>query len=127
MSNIVLVCDGSSRASDGGGYGSFAILKNNQRTLTHLEFGSRMTNHEAAYDTLITALKTLVRQESAADTALEVQTPSGLVVNQVKGTWATREQHLIARRDQVHGLAASFASMTITRISREQANRLLAR
>ena len=127
MSTIVLVVDGSSRASDGGGYGSFAIIKNNQRTVTHLEFGGRMTSHEAAYDTLITALKTVLRQELAAEMSLEIQTPSSLIVHQIKGTWATREQRLIARRDEVHRLAASFASMTIAHIPREQANRLLAR
>ncbi len=127
MSNLVLVFDGSSRASDGGGYGVFAILKNQQRTVTHLEFGGRMTTHEAAYDTLITALKTVLRQESAAETALEIRTPASLIVHQMKGTWATREQRLIARRDEAQGLIAAFASMTITRISREQAKRLLAR
>ncbi len=120
MSKVVLVFDGGSRGNPGAGYGSYAIVKGSQRTITRLEFGAGMTNPEAEYDTLITALKTLLRQESAATTALEIRTSSQLVVNQVGGTWKARDVRMQSRRDQVKGLLGQFKSFSITHISPDQ-------
>jgi ribonuclease HI len=101
-------------------------VKGYRRTLTRLEFNTGMTAHEAEYDTLIMALKTLLRQEKARDVLLDVQMPSQLVVNQIKGDWEARDPRMQARRDQAREMLGQFASTTLTRIPREQANRLLA-
>lgn len=120
MSKVVLVFDGGSRGNPGAGYGSYAVVKGSQRTITRLEFGAGMTSPEAEYDTLITALKMLLRQESAGTMAVEIRTSSKLVVNQVKGTWKARDTRMQSRRDQVQGLLGQFKSFSITHISPEQ-------
>ncbi len=127
MSKIVLVFDAASSGSRGNGSGSYAIIKGNLRTVTRLEFGNGMTAHEAQYDTLITALEMLVRQESAGETVLEIRSPSQLVIRQVLGIWQTREAHLRTRLDRVRELLRHFKSATLAYIPREQANNLLAR
>ena len=120
MSKVVLVFDGGSRGNPGAGYGSYAIVKGSQHTITRLEFGAGMTSPEAEYDTLITALKTLLRQEPVGATTIEVRTSSQLVVKQVKGTWKARDTRMQSRRDQVQGLLGQFKSFSITHISPEQ-------
>lgn len=128
MSTIALVFEGSSRGEPGAGFGSYAIVKGNQRTLTHLEFGDGMTSQEAGYDTLITALRTLLRQEKApAEVSLEIRTTNHLIVNQVKGSWVVREAQLKARRDQVVDLLQRFGSASLIRVTRDQAARLMTR
>jgi ribonuclease HI len=128
MVRISIVFDGSSRGNPGSGYGSFAITKDNQRTVTYLEFGGGMTSHEAGYDTLITALRTLMRQEKTpGDIALDVRSSNPLIVNQVKGSWEARESRMRTRRDQARELLAQFGSVSLTRVSREQVERMLTR
>jgi ribonuclease HI len=120
MSKVVLVFDGGSRGNPGAGYGSYAIVKGSQHTITRLEFGAGMTSPEAEYDTLITALKMLHRQEPVGTTMIEVRTSSQLIVNQVKGTWQARDARMQSRRDQVRGLLSQFKSFSIIRVLPEQ-------
>ena len=84
-----------------------------------------MTTPEAEYDTLITALETLVHQERASETALTIQGSSQLVVNQLKGIWRTREVRLRHRFDRVSDLLGQFRSVRLSRIPRERVTRLL--
>ena len=125
MIEITLVFEGGSRGNPGAGFGRYAIIKGNQRTVTHLEFGGTMTTPEAEYDTLITALETLVHQERASETALTIQGSSQLVVNQLKGIWRTREARLRHRFDRVSDLLGQFRSVRLSRIPRERVTRLL--
>lgn len=127
MSKIVLIFDAASSGSRGSGSGSYAIIKGNLRTVTRLEFGNGMTVHEAQYDTLITALETLTRQEPAGETILEIRSPSQLVIRQVLGIWQAREAHLRTRLDRVRELLRHFKAATLAYIPREQASSLLAR
>lgn len=127
MSKLLLVFDGGSRGNPGAGFGSYAIVKNNRRTITHLEFGTGMTSHEAEYDTFITALETIIRQENVAETALDIQTSSQLIVNQVKDAWRANTKRLCMRRDRVRELLRQFKSFTLTRTSREQVKHVLRR
>ncbi len=128
MAKITLVFDGGSRGNPGAGFGVYAVLKNNQRTVTCLEFGGRMTSHEAGYDTLITALRTLIRQEKTpGEIALEVQTSNPLIINQVRGSWEAREKRMKVRRDQVSDLLAQFGSVLLTRVSRQHVSQMLIR
>lgn len=113
MLKVTLVFDGGSRGNPGAGYGSYAVIRNNQQTVTHLEFGRGMTAHEAEYDTLITALETLSRQENVAHLALDIHTTSQLILNQLKGTWKAKTGRLLARRDRTLELLAAFKSYTL--------------
>ena len=100
-------------------------MKGNRRTITRLEFGGRMTSHEAEYDTLITALETLTHQETPGTIMLDIQSSSQLVINQVKGTWEARNHRMQIRRDRVCELLKQFRAFNLSRISRERAMKAL--
>jgi ribonuclease HI len=124
---ITLAFDGGSRPGTGAGFGSYAVIKGNQCTVTCLEFGSGMTNHEAGYDTLIMALKTLARQEKTSDVVLEIQTPNPIIARQVAGSWQARDSRMQARRDQVASLLKQFSAYIMVHAPRESTARLLKR
>jgi ribonuclease HI len=121
MSKVLVVFEGGSRGSRSSGYGSYAIVKDNRRTITRVEFGSGMTGHEAEYDTLITALEAVIRSSAPADIDLEIQSVSALVLNQLRGDWKAREARMSARRDKVQELLRQFRSVSLRRVPREQA------
>ena len=68
--DVVLVFDGGSKGNPGLGYGSYAIIINNEADIRRLEFGDGVTNNEAEYDTLIAALEMFVEEGSAANIKL---------------------------------------------------------
>jgi hypothetical protein len=121
---ITLTFEGGSHVGTGSGFGSFAVLKGNQRTVTRLEFGSGMTGSEADYDTLIMALRALVRQESPSQVRLEIQTSNTGLMNAIKcpGEGEARMQN---RVDQIAGLLQQFNSYQLVRTSKDKAAHLL--
>lgn len=121
---ITLAFEGGSHVGSGSGFGSFAILKGNQHTVTRLEFGSGMTGIEADYDTLIMALRALVRQESAGQVRLEIQTCNMGLMNAINcpGEGEARMQN---RVDQLVGLLQQFSSYQLVRTSKDKAAHLL--
>lgn len=123
--NILLIFDGGSRGNPGMGYGSYATTIDNKTTITRLEFGNDVTNNEAEYDTLITALETLVRQHEAEQIALEVRGDSQLVIYQVLGKWKARDARMRARRDKVRDLLRHFKSFRLVLQPREDSKRVL--
>jgi len=79
----VLIFDGGSRGNPGPGYGSYALIKPTgsadlpelaepsalsarSADVVRLDFGARMTNNEAEYDTLIAALEDLIARITQA-------------------------------------------------------------
>jgi ribonuclease HI len=122
---VLLVFDGGSKGNPGLGYGSFAIKSGPQTTITRLEFGNGMTNNEAEYDTLITALETLAEQEDSSQIALEVRGDSQLVIFQVLGKWKARDARMRARRDRVRELLRHFRSFRLVLQPREDSVRVL--
>ncbi len=122
---ILLIVDGGSRSTSSVGYGSYVVIMGNRRTITHLEFGSSMTPREAEYDTLIMALQTLIQQIKPAGAALEIQTPSLLLVNQIRGVWEARDSRMRIRRDRALEMLHQFESFSLQRISREQSARVM--
>lgn len=122
---VVLVFDGGSKGNPGLGYGSYALVIGGTTTLTRLEFGDGMTNNEAEYDTLIGALETLIKQDDAAQTDLEIRGDSQLVIYQVLGKWKARDGRMRARRDRVRDLLRYFKSFRLVLQPREHSVRVL--
>ena len=122
---ILLVFEGGSRNPRRSGFGVYATVRNNQRTVTHLEFSKGMTANESEYDTLITALEGLSRQGAAGETALEVMTTSKLIAYQLSGTWNANTETLRQRRDRVQELMEAFKSVKVTLSARTQVEKLL--
>ena len=62
--DYVLVFDGGSKGNPGQGYGSYAIIRAQDRAqrVERLDFGDGYTNNEAEYDSLIAGLQDLLRR-----------------------------------------------------------------
>jgi ribonuclease HI len=122
---LVLVFDGGSKGNPGVGYGSYAVVMGSKTTLTRLEFGDGVTNNEAEYDTLITALEALVEGGDAAQVDLEIRGDSQLVIYQVLGKWKARDGRMRARRDRVRDLLRHFKGFRLVLQPREHSVRVL--
>ena len=145
----VLVFDGGSRGNPGPGYGSYALIgpagsadlpelaepsasaaKSAEADVVRLDFGARMTNNEAEYDTLIAALEDLIARitqagRNPAEFSVEVRGDSRLVINQVSGTWKARDERMRTRRDRVRELLRRFGSYELRLQPRQESVRLL--
>ncbi len=128
---IVIIFDGGSKGNPGLGYGSYALRWPGQpQQVVQLRFGDRVTNNEAEYDTLISALEATLKrlEDSGADPAtarLEIYGDSQLVVNQVNGQWACNEDRLRVRRDRVLALLGRFGHWRLSHHGREHSARVL--
>lgn len=129
---VRVVFDGGSKGNPGQGYGSYALLWPGQAQpeIIRLTFGSRVTNNEAEYDTLINALQDLVGRVQAAGGApaqlyADIWGDSQLVVNQVNGTWKINKAPLQARCNQVRALLQQFGFAALNYHPREESVALL--
>lgn len=129
---VRVVFDGGSKGNPGQGYGSYALLWPGQPKpeIMRLTFGSRVTNNEAEYDTLINALQDLADRAQAAGGApaqvfVEIWGDSLLVVNQVNGTWKINKAPLQARCNQVRALLQQFGFAALNYHPREESVALL--
>jgi ribonuclease HI len=128
---IALVFDGGSKGNPGEGYGSYALRWPGQEPITvRLRFGGGVTNNEAEYDTLISALEAVLKRlhDGGADPAtarLDVRGDSLLVVNQVLGVWKVKDERMERRRDRVRALLRRFGHWRLTHHDRENSVRAL--
>ena len=143
----VLIFDGGSRGNPGPGYGSYALIRPTgsadlpelaepsalsarSADVVRLDFGARMTNNEAEYDTLIAALEDLIARitqagRNPAEFSVEVRGDSRLVINQVSGAWKARDERMRTRRDRVRELLDRFGSYELRLQPRQESVRLL--
>lgn len=111
---IDVVFDGGSRGNPGLGYGSYALRwPGGQQQVVRLRFGNHVTNNEAEYDTLISALEAILKRlhEAGADpktARLQIHGDSLLVINQVQGLWQCKEVRLQTRCQQARTLLHQF-------------------
>ena len=129
---VRVVFDGGSKGNPGAGYGSYALqwAGQAQPEVVRLEFGGRVTNNEAEYDTLIAALQDLLARAAAArvppsQVYVDIWGDSQLVVNQVNGGWKINKPHLLARCNQVRDLLQQFGFAALNYHPREESVALL--
>ena len=124
--DYVIVFDGGSEGNPGIGYGSYAVEARDGRQRVHrLDFGEDVTNNEAEYDTLITALADVTGRVEAAgkrpgDFTVEVRGDSRLVLRQVGGKWKADDERMRQRRDIVRSLLSRFGGYRVEEQSREE-------
>lgn len=122
---IRIVFDGGSRGNPGQGYGSYALdWPGTPQQVIRLQFGDRVTNNEAEYDTLIAALEGVIKrlQDQGADpktVIVEIRGDSQLVINQVRGQWKCNQERMRVRRDRVRELLQQFARWKLTHHARK--------
>ena len=128
---IRIVFDGGSRGNPGEGYGSFALdWSERPREVVQLNFGNRVTNNEAEYDTLIAALETvrdrLVEHHiDPRSTSLSIWGDSLLVCSQVRGDWKCKEPRLQVRLNRALALLSSFGKPELNHHPREKSVEIL--
>jgi ribonuclease HI len=111
---IGVIFDGGSRGNPGQGYGSYALRwPGEQQQLVRLRFGNQVTNNEAEYDTLLTALEAILKRlrDAGADpktARLDIRGDSLLVINQVQGRWQCKEARLQSRCQHARTLLQQF-------------------
>jgi len=128
---IEIIFDGGSKGNPGEGYGSYAVdWPGLPQQMVRLKFGSRVTNNEAEYDTLIAALEAILKRllDAGADPGsarLVIRGDSLLVIKQVKGDWQCKEPRLCMRRDRVRELLRQFGSWKLIHHKREKSVEVL--
>lgn len=128
---IQIIFDGGSKGNPGEGYGSYAMRWPGEEPFTvRLRFGGGVTNNEAEYDTLISALEAVLKRlhDAGADPAgarLDVRGDSLLVINQVLGEWKVKDERMGKRRDRVRALLRRFGQWRLTHHGREHSVRAL--
>lgn len=126
--DYLIVFDGGSQGNPGHGYGSFAIFEGNRAAGVHrLDFTGSLTNNEAEYQTLLSALRHLLDQlgERAATATLEVRGDSALVLQQVLGAWKAKDDRMRALRDEARALLRRFKARRLVQQPREDTVKVL--
>jgi ribonuclease HI len=130
--DYILTFDGGSKGNPGWGYGSYAItrVQDGAQRLERLNLGEPYTNNEAEYDTLLAALRDLLRRieevgRRPGEFSLEVRGDSALVLNQVQGRWKAKEPRMRERRNRCVSLLKRFESVRFEALPREQIVRVL--
>jgi ribonuclease HI len=110
-----VVFDGGSSGNPGPAYGSYQIerLKDGRARLVRTAFGRAMTNNQAEYETLASALAELVKVIEAAGRdpaqfSLLVLGDSQLLVHQLNGRYRVRSPRLRPIFERVRALLARF-------------------
>jgi ribonuclease HI len=89
-----------------------------------------MTNNEAEYNTLISALEDVAERVEAAgkrpaDFSIEVRGDSNLVLRQVRGEWKADDERMRHRRDVVRSLLSRFGGYRLVEQPREESVMIL--
>jgi ribonuclease HI len=125
--HVTLVFDGGSIGNPGKGYGSYQLtIRGKPERPKRLDFGENYTNNEAEYDTLITALETVIRRaKDPKRVQLEIQGDSQLVIKQITGTWKVKEPRMQERVRRVHALLQQLGGWRATWHERSQSVKAL--
>ena len=120
--DYVIVFDGGSKGNPGPGYGSYALkdIAHDEKHLIRLDFGRRMTNNEAEYESRLE-----MADQSPEQVALEVRGDSALVINQIEGTWKTKDDRMRLLRNQCRTLLSRFKGHRLQHQDREKSVRVL--
>lgn len=126
--DYTLIFDGGSQGNPGPAYGSYALIEGGSPArVTRLSFDEPLTNNEAEYHTLLSALRGLRARlgARAAEAGLEVRGDSQLVIEQVAGRWKAKEARLRELRDDVRRELAGFGRHRLIRQARADSVKVL--
>lgn len=119
--DYTLIFDGGSLGNPGQGYGSYALIRNDDgaQRLERLEFSGQMTNNVAEYKTLIAGLADILDTIGQAgrdpsDFSIEVRGDSRLILNQTAGEWKVKQPHLRPLCDRARELLNRFGKFELT-------------
>jgi len=125
--NFTIVCDGGSLgnnvAGGGEGYGSFVILPDVMTRRFTQRFGPKITNNEAEYMILTTALdylKSVLYGQGIPlmRVSVEVQTDSQLIIGHLTKNWKISAKNLLPLVISAQTLIREFKNVTFTQTPR---------
>ena len=132
MTDYTIVFDGGSHGNPGLGYGSYALIRNQDGKLRkrRLRFGDQITSNQAEYQALIAALEDLINTivkagRSPKDFSVEIRGDSQLVMRQIEGSWKTKSLALMPLRDRVEELLEIIGSVELTWQPRAKSEKVL--
>jgi ribonuclease HI len=119
MNRIKIFIDGASRGNPGSaGIGILIISEDNKVLKEYKEFlGGNYTNNEAEYLALLKALELV---KALGNETVFVFSDSELLVQQVKGKYQVRKEHLQKLFTKVKTLEKAFKTITYQHIAREE-------
>jgi ribonuclease HI len=118
-SPVKITFDGGSLGNPGTGYGSYLIEGvSAQPAVVRLEFspnGEIVTNNQAEYRTLISALQWLVQNPEIDPSALDIEIcgDSKLVIEQIAGRWKVKHPDIRPLHAAASNLLTRFRSVTL--------------
>jgi len=130
----ILIVDGGSLrqgSADSAGYGSFRLeARTGQKQTIRLDFGRGVTNNEAEYRILISAIKDLVGRieragSSPSEYSLLVHTDSQLMVGQLTQGWQVKAANLRPLVDEARSLVQAFGRCDLVKVPRDEIVRVL--
>ncbi len=128
---ITLVFDGGSRGNPGPTYGSYWLTSKGlkQESVKRMVWDEG-TNNEAEYRSLIQGLRGLLKRLSdqgidPKETALLIKGDSKLVLNQVAGTWKTKNPRLRELHDEAVPLTKRFGDVRFVHHERSESVKIL--
>ena len=113
----ILYTDGGARPNPGnGGYGIWMIEDGNGCRGRGVYLGENVTNNQAEYQGLIAALEEVVR--TGVESEVYIKTDSELVVKQVHGQYAVRQESLKPLHAKVLSLLKKVPHVNISHVPR---------
>lgn len=131
QSTVKITFDGGSLGNPGKGYGSYLIEgMSDHPAVVRLEFsrnGEVVTNNQAEYRTLISALRFLVEHPTLdpAATDVEICGDSKLVIEQIAGRWKVKHPDLRPLHADAAELINRFHSVALNWHRRDNSVELL--
>jgi len=132
MTDYTIVFDGGSHGNPGLGYGSYALIRNQDGKLRkrRLRFGDQVTSNQAEYQALIAGLEDLINtivraKRSPIDFSVQIRGDSRLIMRQIDGSWKTKSLNLMPLRDRVEELLAQMSSFELTWQPRAKSEEIL--
>ena len=120
---IVITFDGGAMPNPGIGYGSYNIKEEDKAWYIYKksreEYGDGMTNNQAEYMALISAIKSVTKMVGKNNN-LKIYGDSLLVLKQISGEWKVKEKKLKLLFDELKNLLLNFETYTVHHRPREE-------
>jgi ribonuclease HI len=121
---ISILFDGGSLGNPGQGYGSYCVYRGKRPgPIISLDFGDDVTNNQAEYRTLISAVEAILDEARAsgadpADFHVQIASDSKLVIEQLGGRWKVRNKGLQPLHAEAKHLLDQFGETNLRWIPR---------
>ena len=119
MRRITIYTDGASRGNPGSAASAWLILDGTEVLESNARALGYKTNNTAEYTALISALKAVKKYGNPAEIELSVISDSQLMIRQLQKTYAVKSATIKPLFDTVETLAAEFAQITYTHVTRD--------